>query len=256
MTPIITLLTDFGLTDPYVGQMKGVLLTHCPSVRIVDLSHGIPVHDIGVGAFYLKKSWCFFPEGTIHLAVVDPDVGMERDLVVLCCSGHFFLGPDNGLLSSLCEECEVYRLRCDDVIAAPSSNTFHGRDFLAPIAGSMVNGKSPEDLGEKISVGDLVSCPLLESINVVNGEIVGEVLFSDGFGNLVTNLEVETPSSESKLFFKDREVPIVRTYGEGESGKPCGLVNSFGVFEVAVPMGSASNLLGAKSGDLVTLRGS
>ncbi|SVC53626.1 uncharacterized protein METZ01_LOCUS306480, partial [marine metagenome] len=252
--PIVTLLTDFGLRDPYVGQMKGVLLSHCPSARIVDLTHNVPAQDVGVGAFFLKKSWQYFPEGTIHLPVVDPGVGTERAVVVLRRDGHLFLGPDNGLLSGVAEGAEVFRIRDDVEISSSLSNTFHGRDLFAPVVGMLANGKPPEELGEKMSAEDLVVCPLHESKIGARGEIIGEVLFADHFGNLVTNLEVKTLSSAAKVFLKGMAIPLVRTYGEGESGKLCGLVNSFGVIEVAVPMGSAADFLGAKRGDLVTIK--
>ena len=254
MIPIFTLLTDFGLRDPYVGQMKGVLLSHCPFARIVDLTHNVPAQDIGVGAFFLKKSWRYFPEGTIHLAVVDPGVGTERAVVVLRRDEHLFLGPDNGLLSGVAEGGEVFRIRDDVEISSSLSNTFHGRDLFAPVAGMLANGKPPEELGEPMLAEDLVVCPLHEPTTGENEEIVGEVLFADHFGNLVTNLEVETLPAASKIFFKGSEVPLVRTYGEGESGKQCALVNSFGVIELAVPMGSAADILEAKRGDVVTVK--
>ena len=254
MIPIFTLLTDFGLRDPYVGQMKGVLLSRCPSARIVDLTHNVPAQDVGVGAFFLKKSWGYFPDRTIHLAVVDPGVGTERAVVVLRRDGHLFLGPDNGLLSGVAEGAEVFRIRDVVEISSSLSNTFHGRDLFALIVAMLANGKPLEELGDEMSAEDLVVCPLHESKTGEKGEITGEVLFADHFGNLVTNLEVETLSSAAKVFLKGMGMPLVRAYGEGESGKLCALVNSFGVIELAVPMGSAADILGAKRGDVVTIK--
>ena len=251
---IFTLLTDFGLHDPYVGQMKGVLLSRCPSARIIDLTHDVPPQDMVVAAFYLKKSWRHFPEGTIHLAIVDPGVGTERAAIVLRRDGHLFLGPDNGLLSGVAENAEIYRILADEETLPSRSDTFHGRDLFAPIAGMLANGKLPKELGENTSSADLVSCPLPESVSGGDGEIVGEVLFADHFGNLVTNLLAEDLPENATILVKGREIPLVRTYGEGEGGNPCALVNSFDVLEIAVPMSSAKDSLDVERGDPVVVR--
>lgn len=221
----------------------------CPTATLVDLSHQVPVFGVKTGAFYLGKSWKYFPDGTIHLAVVDPGVGTNRRALVLHRQGHFFVGPDNGLFSGIMERAEAFSIRTQDVVSSPISNTFHGRDLFAPVAGMLARGRSHHDFCEEIPMDSLVTCPLSHSIELGSDESLGEVLFVDHFGNLVTNIEANSLPSTSKLFFKGEELPMVRTYAEAKPGCPCFLVNSFGMLEIALPMGSAADFLSGEAGD-------
>jgi len=254
VTPTITLLTDFGLKDPFVGQMKGVLLRFCPAATLVDLTHQVPAFGVKVGAFYLGKSWKFFPDGTIHIAVVDPGVGTDRKALVLYREGHFFVGPDNGLFSEVMEGAKAFSIHAQKVVTSSISNTFHGRDLFAPVAGMLASGRNHHDFCEEIPMDSLVTCPLSHSIELGSDEIIGEVLFVDHFGNLVTNIEAESLASTSKLHFKGKALPMVRTYAEAKLDYPCFLVNSFGMLEIALPMGSAADFLSGKVGDEARLR--
>ena len=254
MTPTITLLTDFGLKDPFVGQMKGVLLKFCPAATLVDLTHQVPLFGVKVGAFFLGKSWKCFPDGTIHLAVVDPGVGTDRKALVLYREGHFFVGPDNGLFSEVMEGAKAFYIHAQKVVTSSISNTFHGRDLFAPVAGMLASGRNYHDFCEEIPIDSLVTCALSHSIELKSDEIIGEVLFVDHFGNLVTNIQAESLPSSSQLHFKGTVLPMVQTYAEAKPVCPCFLVNSFGILEIALPMGSAADFLSGEAGDEARLR--
>ncbi|SVD53732.1 uncharacterized protein METZ01_LOCUS406586, partial [marine metagenome] len=155
VNPIFSLLPDFGLRDPYVGQMKGILLSRCPSARVIDLTHEVPPQSVAVGAFFLQKSWRFLPAGTVHLAVVDPGVGTGRGVVALQREEHLFLGPDNGLLSGVASGGMVFRLHTEMEDLPERSDTFHGRDLFAPLAADLANGRPLVEMGETCSRKDL-----------------------------------------------------------------------------------------------------
>lgn len=257
---IITLTTDFGLRDPYVGAMKGVILRQNPQAQIVDLCHFITPQSIHEAAFYLRGSWEYFPPGTIHVAVVDPGVGTKRSIIFARVGSHLFLAPDNGLLTELLEEkAPVWKLD-ESRFALPSvGRTFHGRDIFAPAAGKLSGGLALEDAGTPTNEWTRAPLPVPKA---KPGELDGEVLLVDRFGNLVTNLteaDLDTAfrgdrSGVSVLLDATRIEGISGTYRDGAPGKPLALVGSYGHLEIAVPMGNAAEALRAGPGAPIRLR--
>ncbi|HDQ39856.1 MAG TPA: hypothetical protein ENN39_02345, partial [Desulfonatronum sp.] len=197
--PVIALLTDFGLKDPYVGQMKGVLAGIAPEAVVADISHQIRPFDVMQGAFYLAASWRFFPRGSIFLGVVDPGVGTERRLLIVQRSGCFFLGPDNGLLA-LVAGSDVETLAWELTTPAESevvSNTFHGRDILAPVAAYLAHGANPITLGQPLNLDDLIK-PAWAAPVTTGEEVSAHVLHVDRFGNCLLNLTLDRWIVEAK----------------------------------------------------------
>ncbi|HPN98175.1 MAG TPA: SAM-dependent chlorinase/fluorinase [Syntrophorhabdaceae bacterium] len=186
----ITLLTDFGLKDPYVGIMKGVILSINQDVRIVDITHEIEPQDIREGAFLLKEYYQYFPKGSIHVAIVDPTVGSKRRALALYKDGDIFIGPDNGIFSLLIEsDTESYAVTNRDFMLKQISSSFHGRDVFAPIAAHFAFGLHPSVLGERVI--DLV-CLTNIYPDIINAVLIGEVVRFDKFGNAITNIDIET----------------------------------------------------------------
>lgn len=191
----IALLTDFGVRDTYVGQMKGVLAARAPAARVIDLSHHVPPQDIRVAALWLLDAAPAFPADTIHLAVVDPGVGTERAILAARAGGRFFVGPDNGLFAPILatdETAWAVRVERSDLYLTPpcaASHTFHGRDRFAPVAAAIATGMTLAELGPRVQ--DWVGLTLPEPCRTEAGGLKGEVLYLDHFGNAVTNLRVE-----------------------------------------------------------------
>ena len=186
---IVTLLTDFGLRDSYVGTMHAVLLSRCPQIRhIVDLTHEIPHQDVAAGAFQWAQASPYFPIGTVHVAVVDPGVGSDRRALVALDGGHAFVAPDNGLLGAvLGEEARIFELDLERFALPSVSRTFHGRDVFAPAAAALAGGTPPEQLGEPVSQLQPSPLPKFER-DAQTGALVGEIQSVDHFGNLISNL--------------------------------------------------------------------
>ena len=202
--PIITLTTDFGFDSHYVGQMKGAILSINPSVTIVDISHSISPQNILEGAMVLRDSARVFPEGTIHVVVIDPTVGTDREIVYIQCDAHHFVGPNNGVLSLAVEKFKVKDLRRienKELMRPNVSATFHGRDIMAPVAAHLSkNAQVQNQLGPEIEQEQLVlSCfPMPE---IYDAEVIGQVVFADTFGNLMTNIStryLETFNQENQ----------------------------------------------------------
>ena len=256
---IVTLLTDFGLSDSYVGTMRAVLAARCPELRhTVDLTHAIPPQDVAAGAFQLAQAWSYFPAGTVHLAVVDPGVGSERRALIACDRGHAFVGPDNGLLTpSLSDTAEVFELDVEFSSLPSISRTFHGRDVFAPAAAALVNETQPSELGT--ATDEFVRYDFPEpDRSSWSGGVGGEVLVVDHFGNLITNLPesllAERGSEQLRqLSICGRRVPIVGTYAEVEQGELLVLVNSSRYLEIAVRGGSAAELLSCGVGERIEM---
>jgi S-adenosylmethionine hydrolase len=251
---IVTLTTDYGLRDPFVGIVTGQILARCPVARVVSLTHAVTPFEPDEAGFWLARSWREFPAGTVHVAVVDPGVGTQRALIALGAAGHVFLAPDNGLLDRVrhgvrVEQC--HRLdpeRLADLDIRPRSFTFHGRDLLAPVAGELASGRiSPADLGPA-SLLDAMQQP-----DRVRGE--GTVVVVDHFGNLITDLEQAEVEALGATTARvgTHELAFQRTYGEVAAGTPLALINSFGLVELAVNGGSAARALGAGRGATVRL---
>ncbi len=273
--PILTLLTDFGTEDEYVGVMKGVILSIAPHVRLVDLTHQIPPQDVRRAAFLLSNAVPFFPPDTVHLAVVDPGVGTARRPLAVRTPVGTFVGPDNGLFSYVLAEVPhwgavelrnpAYRLRY-------VSSTFHGRDIFAPAAAHLAMGAPLEALGPPVTDPQRLPLPYLE---LGDGWLEGEVLHADRFGNLVTSIgrlrweggrlllvpafrpnppRYALSATAVRVVAAGLELPgIRRTYGEVPSGSPLALVGSSGFLEIAVREGSAAEQLGLRVGDRVRL---
>ena len=247
MPPIITLLTDFGTADGYVGEMKGVLLSHEPAVIIADIAHDVPPQDVEAGRLALARYWMRFPEGTVHLAVVDPGVGGSRAAIAVECERRFLVGPDNGVLSPalLHREARCVRL----AIPPTASPTFHGRDVFAPAAAQLACGTPLDVLGEAYRDPMIRRTP--EAVRRDDGAIGGAVITIDRFGNLVTNL---MSRRGGVIEYAGQSLPIVRTYSDVESGALVALVGANGLVEVALRDGSAAERLRARRGDAVVLR--
>ena len=254
MTRIITLTTDFGHKGPFVAVMKGVMLQRTPDVRIIDLTHEIHVHWPAEAGFWLSRAYEFFPPGTVHVAVVDPGVGTERDIIAAEYDGHVFLAPDNGLLPPVfagADEVRLYRMSADWHARQdwpPSSSTFHGRDIFAPLAADIAAGRvRPDAIGPPVS--DIVPS-LLEDPAVDNGTIRGHVVAIDHFGNLITNIDAKLISGfrRPQVRAGGHQLPLRETYGNCPPGEFLALINSFRVIEVARAEGSAAEGLGLGRG--------
>ncbi len=247
---IITLLTDFGEADPFVGVMKGVILSRFRAAVVVDLAHGVRPQDVAEGAFWLERSFRWFPAGTVHVAVVDPGVGTSRAALVVEAQGHVFVGPDNGLLSGLGGSAH-----CIDGGAlgldAPSA-TFHGRDVFAPVAAELAAGRvGCRDVGPRAGV--LVVAPCVPPERRSDG-VHGRVVSVDRFGNLVTNVDADDVPGAVWVGCGGTDYRVVRTYGDVPVGAPLALVNAFGTFEIAVRDGSAAAQLEVGHGVAVVVR--
>ena len=239
--PIITLLTDFGLSDSYVAEVKGVLLSRAPGSTLVDITHQVAPGDLRGGQFLLARAWHRFPVGTVHLAVVDPGVGTARRALAGTAAGHSFVAPDNGLLSFL-EQPRFVSL----AIPADAAPTFHGRDVFAPAAAALASGKRLENLGSPIT--DATHAPLPTSHHDGTA-VMGEVLYVDRFGTLISNIPGPEVEPGVRIRVAGTDVGALRrTFGDVERGTLVAFVGSGGTVEVAVRDGSAARLLGVGVG--------
>jgi len=264
---LITLTTDFGLEDAYVGVMKGVILGINPAASIVDLCHAVPPQDVRAAAFLLHTAWRYFPPGTIHVVVVDPGVGSQRRAIAVDVGAATFVAPDNGVLSYVLakvKEARAVHLTNQRYWLPKVSATFHGRDIFAPVAAHLSLGVPLAELGEPLSLGELVTFPLprperqacTERSERGNGNWVGHVVHVDHFGNLVTDLEAEAIGDTQAVVIEvggRRIVGVRRTYADGTPGEPMALIGSSGRLEIAVPGGQAARRLKAQIGDQVRL---
>jgi len=273
-SPIVVFTTDFGLSDAYAGVMKGVALIINPNLRLIDLTHQILPQNVAQGSFILGINHRFFPRDAIHVAVVDPGVGTDRRPVLLTTPCGTFVAPDNGLLSgvitgylgpvpttagpvALPSELSAIHLTNPDYWRQPVSHTFHGRDIFTPVAAHLSLGVAPEDLGE--SIDSLHYLPMPQPVSQ-GGTITGQVVYQDVYGNLVTNITADSlPSGEDlEVRIKGRSiVGLSRTFNDitvhlGKDGL-IALVGSHGYLEVALPNGSAAELLSAGEGEAVTV---
>ena len=248
--PTITLLTDFGTSDSYVAEVKGVLLSGCPSATLIDISHAVPPGNIATAAYLLGRSWRFFPKGTVHLVVVDPGVGTTRRAVAIGRDGHYFVAPDNGVLTPIVGPgAEVWTL------AEPegASPTFHGRDLFAPAAARLASGATLADVGALILEPPVL---LASPIPQYEGKrLHGTILHVDRYGNLVTTFTEGAVPPYAVLESEDMEIgPIRRTFGDVATGELLAYWGSSGHLEVAVRDGSAARRLGIGVGNRVTAR--
>ena len=257
---LITLTSDFGLRDPFVGVMKGRILAAAPTVRIVDLTHDIVAHWPAEAGFWLRRCFQYFPEGTVHVAVVDPGVGTARDIAMVVLDGHVFLAPDNGLLGEVIsgrDDAHLWHLdmgRLEGLGVDRPSATFHGRDIFAPIAAALaVDRVKPEGIGRAVNA---LIPGWVDEATASEQRVSGVVITIDHFGNLITNIDrrlcerlIDPVVHAGKL-----SLSLRRTYGDARPGDPIALFNSFGVVEIAVAEGRAVDVLGLSRGAPVSVR--
>lgn len=259
---LVTLLTDFGTADYFVAAMKGVILTRSPDVRIVDISHDIPAHDIQAGAFTLLAVYREFPAETIHVCVVDPGVGSARRPVLGLAGGQKFVGPDNGLFSYVFDRepaARVLHLNQPRFFRHPVSTTFHGRDIFAPVAGALAGGTPPDDLGAEVT--DFARLDPLVTRRLAEGTLQGSVVHIDHFGNCITSLMREDLPPEAReggfrIEVGGYQIRSLRHFFAGEGGaegEPFGIWGSAGLLEIAVDRDSAARRLGVRKGQPVHL---
>ena len=256
---VVTLTTDFGLKDPFVGVMKGQLVAGYAAVRIIDLTHEIPAHWPAEAGFWLARAFRYFPVGTVHVAVVDPGVGSAREIAAVEAAGHLFLAPDNGLLGPVLDGAAPVRARHVAAavlsrlgIHAPSA-TFHGRDVFAPLAAALAEGRlQPADLGPPV---DELVPGWIEGAEAAAGQVTGTVITIDHFGNLITNIESRHLQGIAHPVVRvgGRDFALRRTYSDVRPGEYLALVNSFDVLEIARAERSAAEGLGLARGAPVTV---
>ncbi|HEV2864615.1 MAG TPA: SAM-dependent chlorinase/fluorinase [Pyrinomonadaceae bacterium] len=260
---IVTLLTDFGTADYFVGAMKGAVLSVNPSAQVVDITHEVPAFDVEAGAFALRAAFEAFPAGTVHVAVVDPGVGSPRRPLAVEGAGHFFVGPDNGVFGHVYERLPDFRafhLTNELYFRRSVSSTFHGRDIFAPVAGTLSLGVRIEKLGPQVE--DFVRLPSAAPERLPDGTLKAAVIHVDRFGNLVTNvtpcdLPEATPGGDLLILVGGREVRGLRRFfaDEGDSAsRPFAIWGSAGLLEIAVFRDSAARVLGAGRGTAVEFK--
>ncbi|MBK7578779.1 MAG: SAM-dependent chlorinase/fluorinase [Myxococcales bacterium] len=252
---IITLLTDFGTKDPFVGVMHAVILSRFPAARVVDLSHGVAPQAVEEAAFWLERCFRRFPAGTIHVAVVDPGVGTSRAALVVEALGHGFVGPDNGLLGAISglPAASVREIDLGQVGLPEPSRTFHGRDVFAPVAAELAAGRLKfSDVGPARVARTLADA----SPRAGSDGVTGRVVSVDHFGNLITNLEATDLARFSRPVVRVgvREVPVLGTYAEVSEAEPVAVVSSFDTLEVSLRNGRAADFFGVGRGAEVSLR--
>lgn len=245
---VITLTTDFGTADGYVGEMKGVLSSSAPGVSLVDLSHDIEPQDVDSARLLVDRCWDRFPPGTVHLVVVDPGVGSTRGAIAVECRQRFFVGPDNGVLSSALSQPDARVVLLP--VPADASATFHGRDVFAPAAARLATGADLSSLGVPFASPLVHADP--EPLVLPNGTVFGEVMHADRYGNAVTNIRTPVLSGAT-VEVAGRVLPLLRTYADVAPGHPLALVGSGGRLEIAVRNGHATRALGLARGGQVVL---
>lgn len=257
---LVTLLTDFGQADPYVAAMKGVILSACLRAQIVDISHDVPAQDILAGSVILSQAAPYFPPGTVNVVVVDPGVGTPRRIMAARMGGRDFLFPDNGVITFTAEALPleaIFAVRNRRYLPRSASPTFHGRDIFAPIAGHLLNGLDIAALGPPPDSYKLLDLPAPVQ---AEGRLLGQVIYVDRFGNLVSNIPARLVAERFsdvtavRVRCAGRDVgPFQGTYAFVESGRPLSLLNSMGYVEVAVNLGRACDVLQAGVGAEVEL---
>lgn len=257
---VITITTDFGHKGPFAAVMKGVILTRFLDAKIVDLAHDIPAQWPPEAGFWVSRSYQWFPQGSVHLAIVDPGVGTERDILIAECDGHIFMAPDNGLLAQLFDTCndpQVYKLDMSKLasldLPEPSA-PFHGRDIFAPIAAELAAGRiETREIGTPTQDW---TPGWIDEPDVSPSRITGVIVTVDTFGNLISNIEAGLLDAFNQPVAEigGHQIPMQTTYGRVQPGDYLALVNSFGVVEVARAEGSAADGLGSARGAPLVIR--
>ncbi len=254
---IVTLTTDFGISDWFVGSLKGIIASNAPNAQVVDITHRIPHHDVKAGAFALMAAAKYFPEGTVHMAVIDPGVGSERSAIAASVRGQYFVGPDNGLLSWAIGPAgadEIFQIDNPEIILEETSTTFHGRDIFAPAAAHLAAGGEIAKLGSRRA--DMIALLWPPVMSCTDGSLKGAVVYIDRFGNAITNLEnvVARAMLTPRVHLDDGNWMTVADYyqsvPEGELVAVCG---STGYLEIARNSGNAAESLGIRPGSELLL---
>ncbi|HAI14200.1 MAG TPA: hypothetical protein DCM28_21020 [Phycisphaerales bacterium] len=253
--PIITLTTDFGLSDSYVAQMKGVILSLCPTATLVDITHKVPAQSVMAGSLILQTAIDAFPDGTIHVAVVDPGVGTDRRAICVRTDRAFYILPDNGLVSQVLEKQSFVKAVALDNTEYHRSNvshTFHGRDIFSSAAGYLASGVLIDKLGSPADALELFKLP---DPAVEPDHITGEILLVDHFGNLITNIPTAKIDKPYVVFCDGltQPIPINQTYADVKEGTPVSYIGSMGMLEIAIRKGHAATVLNRAPGDVVRL---
>lgn len=245
MKKIITLTTDFGLTDSYVGVMKGVILSINEDASIVDITHDVNSHSIIPAAYILNSSYKYFPPKSVHVVVVDPGVGSDRRAVLLCADNHYFIGPDNGVFSNIYKsnpDYELYELENSKYFLEPVSNTFHGRDIFSPCAAYLSSGVKPDQFGKKIVNPVIEEFP---DYYKQDGLIRGSIAYIDKFGNLITNIPSDIVDDSALITVGKTEIKGVSAfYSTTAEGEILAIKGSSGYLEISVNKGSAKRYIG------------
>jgi S-adenosylmethionine hydrolase len=255
--PIITLLTDYGITDSYVAEVKGAILKINDNVTIVDISHDVGNYDIASGAFHLARSVPYFPDGTIHVGVVDPGVGSSRKAIIIRSNNAWFVGPDNGLLAPAAERLgieRVWEITNKGILPPKVSDVFDGRDIFGPTGALLSKGLSPDEIGEEIN--EYVRLGTYKP-KIIDKVIEATIIHVDSFGNLVTNVTYEdlermgiSPENRLRLTVREKAyvLPYVRRFSAVPKGEPLMLVAGGGYLEISVNQGDASKYLSLSRG--------
>ena len=250
---IVTLTTDFGLSDHYVGVMKGVILGICPRARIVDISHEVTPFEIGEGAYVIAQAWRYFPKKTVHVVVVDPGVGTARRPILVEAGGHYFIAPDNGVLSMvyLAHASKVRHVTNEKYFVHPVSTTFHGRDVFAPVAAHLAAGVTPARMGKLVR--DYLKPDFDKPQRAGKRTWIARILKIDRFGNIVTNIHVndfgDLAARNFSLALGPVEVTaLARNYSETGPGELFLILGSSGYYEVSLSQGNAAKLVKCEAG--------
>ena len=252
---MITLTSDFGLKDPYVAEMKGVILSINPQATIIDVTHNVDKFNIRIGAFMLASAAPYFPKDTIHLVVIDPGVGTERRAILIQTKQCFFVGPNNGILMLAAKNQGIehfYEISNPKFMLPKVSSTFHGRDLFAPAAAHLDKGIKPSEFGPEITE---VVTPKFPSVERRNSSLIGEVWHIDDFGNIITNIcQNDLPQNRLvnvKLPGVLQNLSFGKTYAQAKHHEPLVLIGSHGFLEIAINQGKASEKFHAKAGDKI-----
>ncbi len=255
---IITLTTDFGLRDSYVGAMKGVVLSIAPNAQLVDIAHEVPPHDIIHGAFVIAQAAPHFPKGTIHIGVIDPGVGSTRKPICVECDGQFFVGPDNGLFAIFAHATgrwRAYQLTNPKYFRPTISSTFHGRDIFAPVAAHLACGVAPKNFGPLLDHPKPLELPQLIT---EDNKLTGEVIYIDHFGSAITNIRRnDLPRANVQHVSVQIDGTTItglsQTYEDRASGESVALMGSADLLEIAIRDGNAADELDLQHGSQVTV---
>lgn len=254
MAKIVTLLTDFGLSDSYVAQIKGVILSQHPDARMVDITHMVPPQDILYASRSLANAWSYFPKGTIHMVIVDPAVGTNRERLVVESKGHFFVAPDNGLLSFLSFDpaSKFYNINLQNIKVSNPSFTFEGRDVFAPAVNALLSGTRPSDMGLHTQHVREIHFPKPQ---MHQDNIEGEIISFDHYGNMVTNITRDHMSGFDYQIQVGNVMigKMAKTYADMIPGELLALINSSGYLELSVSGGSARDKFNFTRGQKVKL---